>query len=123
MLLKKIGSYLNFISLNFRSLCFPYLPNRQCRLVEPSFPTVTQLDFGATIPWFLAAPYDLIYDILENNKLYYIIRKVLHQFGKKVHDRVHHYVATLEIVSVDFIDVLWLGDDCTYLFSISDFML
>ena len=47
---------------------------------------------------------------------------VSHQFGKKVYDWVHHYVTTLEIEPVDFIDVLWLGDDCIDLFSISDFM-
>ena len=41
---------------------------------------------------------------------------------KKFHDRIHHYAATLEIEPVDFTDVLWLGDDCTYLFSISNFM-
>ena len=39
------------------------MPNCQFRLVAPSFPIVTQSDFGATIPWFLDAPYDLIYDI------------------------------------------------------------
>ena len=63
MLLKKFGSDITFNSLIFRSLSSLDLPNCQCRLVAPSFPTVTQLDFGATIPWFLAAPYDLIYDI------------------------------------------------------------
>ena len=89
LLLKKFGSDITFISSNFRSLCSLDLPNCQCRLVEPSIPTVTQLDFGATIPWLLSAPYDLISDISDPNKLYYRIRKVSHHFGKKVHDRVH----------------------------------
>ena len=69
-----------------------------------------------------AAPYELIYNISEPHKLYYRIRKVSHQFGNKFHDRVHHYATTLEIEPADFIDVLWLGDDCRYIFSISDFM-
>ena len=43
---------------------------------------------------------------------------VSHQFGNKVYDWVHHYAATLEIELVDFIDVLWLGDDCIDLFFI-----
>ena len=42
---------------------------------------------------------------------------------KKVYDWVHHYAATLEIVHVDFIDVLRLGDDCADIFCISYFML
>ena len=122
LFLHAFGSYITFIRSYFRSLYSPNLPNCQCRLVAPSFPTVTQPDFGDTIPWLFDSPYELISDILEPRKLYYMIRKVSHQFGKKVHDRVHHYAATLEIEPVDFIDVLWLGDDCTYLFSISDFM-
>ena len=99
----------------------PDLLSCQCRLVEPCFPTVTQPDFGATIPWFLPTPYDLMSDISDPNKLYYVIINFSHQFGK-VHDRAHHYAATLEIVPAHFIDDLWLGYDCTYLFSISDFM-
>ena len=83
---------------------------------------MTQLNFGATIPWLLVAPYDLISDISEPHKLYYIIINVSRHFGKKVHDWVHHYVATLEIELIDFIDVLWLGYDCTDLLSIYDFM-
>ena len=109
--------------MNFRTLYSPDFPNCQCRLVAPSFPTVTQPDFGATIPWLLADPYDLIYDISEPHKLYYRIIKVSHHFGKKVHDRFHHYGATLEIEPINFADVLWLGDDCIDLFSISDFIL
>ena len=85
MMLKIFGSDITFISSNFRSLYSPYFPNCQCRLVAPSFPTVTQPDFGATLPWFFAAPYHLISDISEPNNLYYRIRKVSHQFGKKVH--------------------------------------
>ena len=34
---------------------------------------------------------------------------------------VHHYAAAQEIEPIDFLDVLWLGDDSTYLFSISNF--
>ena len=52
LLLKTFGFDITFISLNFRSLCSPYFPNCQCRLVAPSFPTVTQPDFGANITWF-----------------------------------------------------------------------
>ena len=47
---------------------------------------------------------------------------ISHHFGKNVHDRVHHYATTLEIEPGDFIDFLCLGDGCTYLFSIFDFM-
>ena len=107
---------------NFRSLYSPYFPNCQCRLVAPSFSTVTQPDFGFTIPWLFVAPYDIISGISDPNNLYYINRKVSHQFGKKFHDRVHHYAAKLVIVPSNFIDVFWLGDDCADLFSISDFM-
>ena len=98
------------------------MPNCQCRPVAPSFPTVTQPYFGATIPWLLASPYDLFFYISESHNLYYRIGKVSHQFGKKVRDQVHHYAATLEIEPADFIDILWLRDYCTDLFSISDFM-
>ena len=56
-------SDITFISFNFRSLCSPYLLNCQYRLVEPSFPTVTQHVFGSTIPWLFSTSYDLIYDI------------------------------------------------------------
>ena len=77
-MLKTFGSDINFISSNFRSLCSLDLPNCQCRLVEPSFPTATQPDFGATIPWLVSAPYDLIYDILEPHNIYYKILNVLH---------------------------------------------
>ena len=108
--------------MNFRSLCSPYFPNCQCRLVEPSFPIVTQPDFGATIPWFLAVTHELISDISEPHKLYYKIIKVSYQFGKKVYDWIHHYAVTLDIEPTNFIDVIWLGDDCTYLFSIYEFM-
>ena len=73
-------------------------PNCQCRLVEPSFPTIAQPYLASTKPWFLANPYDLISDISEPHKLYYRIRNFLHQFGKKVHDRVHHYAVRLESV-------------------------
>ena len=83
---------------------------------------MTQPDFGDTIPWFLSAPYELIYDISEPHNMYYRIIKVSYQFGKKVHDHVRHYEATLEIEPVDFIDVIWLRDDCIDLFSISDFI-
>ena len=113
MFLKTFGYDITFIRSNFRSLCLLDFPNCQCRLVEPSFPIVTQPDFGATIPWFLAVTHELISDISEPHKLYYIIIKVLHQFVKKVHDRVQHYVATLENVPAEFINVIWLGDDCT----------
>ena len=68
------------------------------------------------------APYELISDISEPHNLYYKTIKVSHHFWKKVHDQVHHYATTLEIEPVEFIDVLWLGDDCTDLFSISNFM-
>ena len=122
LLLQTFGTDITFISSNFRSLCSPDLSNFQCRLVEPSIPIVTRPNFGATIPWLLAAPYELISDISEPNNLYYIIIKVSHKFGKKVHDQVHQYAAKLEIVSANLIDVIWLGDDCTDLFSISDFM-
>ena len=64
MFLHTFGSDITFIKSNFRSLYSPYLPNCQCRLVAPSFPTVTQPDFGATIPWFIDDPCELIYDIL-----------------------------------------------------------
>ena len=100
----------------------PDFPNWQYRPVEPSFPIVTQLVFGATIPWLIVSPYELIFDISETNNIYYRIIKVSLQFGKNIHDRVHHYAATLEIEPINFIDVLWLGDYCTYLFSIYDFM-
>ena len=50
---------------NFRSLCSRDFSNYQCRLVAPTFPIVTQPDFGATIPWFIAALYELISDISE----------------------------------------------------------
>ena len=83
---------------------------------------VTQPDFGATIPWLIADPYELIYNISEPHKIYYRIRKVSHQLRKKVHDQIHHCATTLEIEPANFIDVLWLGDDCTNLLSISDFM-
>ena len=121
-MIKKIVSDITFIRSNFRSLCSPGFPNCQFRLVAPSFPTVTQPDFGATITWFIDAPCDLVYYISEPHKLYYLIRKVSHHFGKKVHDQVHHYAATLEIELAHFIDVLWLGDDWTYIFYIYDFM-
>ena len=114
IILKTFFSDITFIRSNFRSLCSLYFPNCQCRLVAPSFPTVTQPDFGSTIPWFLAAPDDLIYYISEPNNIYYRIIKVSHHFGKKVHDQVHHYAAKLEIVPPNFIDVLWLGHYCTY---------
>ena len=78
LLLHTFGYDITFIRSNFRSLWSPNLPNCQCRLVAPSFPTVTQPDFGATIPWLFVAPYDLISDISEPNKLYYRIRKVSH---------------------------------------------
>ena len=58
---------------------------------------MTQLHFGATIPWLFVAPYELISDISETRDLHYIIRQVSHQFGKKVDDWVHHYATTLEI--------------------------
>ena len=121
-MIKKIGSDITFIRSNFRSLCSPGFPNCQFRLVAPSFPTVTQPDFGATIPWFLSTPYELISDTLQPHKIYYIIIYVSHHFGKKVHDRVHHYTAKLEIVPANFIDAFLLRDDCTDLFSISNFM-
>ena len=70
IMLKTFGPDITFISSNFRYLCSPDFPNCQCRLVEPSIPTVTQPDFGATIPWFISATYDLIYDILEPNNIY-----------------------------------------------------
>ena len=69
-LLKKLGSDITFIRSNFRPLCSPDLPNCQCRLVAPRFPTVTQQDFGATIPLLLASPYELIYDISEPHNIY-----------------------------------------------------
>ena len=71
MLLQTFGSDITFISSNFRSFCSPDFPNCPCRLVEPSIPTVPQLVFGATIPWFLASPYDLIYDISDLCNNYY----------------------------------------------------
>ena len=70
LLLHSFGSYITFIISIFRSLYSPYFPNCQCRLVAPSFPTVTQPNFGATIPWLFAAPYELIYDISEPHKIY-----------------------------------------------------
>ena len=113
MIFHTFGYDITFIRSNFIS-CSPNFPNCQCRLVAPSFPTVTQPYFGATITWLISSPYELNSDISEIHKLYYIIIKVLHQFGKKVHDQVHHYAAKLEIVPPNFIDVLWLGHYCTY---------
>ena len=122
IILHIFGSDITFIRSNFRSLYSLDFPNCQCRLVAPSFPTVTQLDFGATIPWLLAAPYELIFGTLDPHKNYYRIIKLSHQFGKTVHDRVHHYATTLKIVPTNFNDALLLADDCTDLFSIYDFM-
>ena len=97
MMLKTFLSDTTFIISNSISLYSPYFPNCQCRLVAISFPTVTQPDFGASIPWFFDYKYELISYISEPHNIYYIIRKVSHQFGKKVHDQVHHYATTLEI--------------------------
>ena len=63
MFLHTYGSDITFIRSNFRTLYSLDFLNSQCRLVEPSFPTVTQPDFGATIPWLFSTSYDLIYDI------------------------------------------------------------
>ena len=62
---------------NFRSLYSLDFSNCQCRLVAPSFPTVTQPDFGGTIPWLFSSPYELYSDISEPQKLHYIIIKVV----------------------------------------------
>ena len=62
-MLHTFGYYITVIMSNFISLCSLDFPNCQCRLVAPSFPTMTQPYFEATIPWLFAAPYDLIYDI------------------------------------------------------------
>ena len=53
ILLIKFGLDITFISSNFRSLCSLDFPNCQCRLVEPSFHTVTQMDIEATIALLL----------------------------------------------------------------------
>ena len=71
IILRTFGSDITFISSNFRSLYSPYFPNCQCRLVAPSFPIVTQPDFGDTIPWLFVAPYDLNYNIPKPHKLHY----------------------------------------------------
>ena len=76
MLLHTFLSDITFIMSNFRSLYSPYFPNCQCRLVAPSFSTVTQPDFGFTIPWFFDDTYELNCDILDHNEIYYIIIKV-----------------------------------------------
>ena len=78
LILHTFWYYITFIRSNFRSLLSPYFPNCQCRLVAPTFPTVTQPNFGATLPWLFPAPYHLISDILDHHNIYYIIINFSH---------------------------------------------
>ena len=77
------GSDITIIGSNLRYLYSPFSFNCQCVPVVHFVPTVTLPYFGATIPWLFSAPYDSYSGISQPHELFFKLRKVLHQFGKK----------------------------------------
>ena len=61
---------------------------------------------GDTITMIFYALYDSYSDISEPHELSYRVRKAFHQFGKKMHDLIHHMAATQEYDFVESFDAL-----------------
>ena len=75
---------------------------------------------GDTIPLIFYAVYDFYFDILETHEICYIVMKVLHQIGKRIHDLIHDMAATHEADFVESFDALW-ERVCKDIFSIIDY--
>ena len=80
---------------DFNSIYHSDLLIHQFYPVAHPFTIMDLYNHGDTIPLVFAAPYDNNYDISESLKPHFRIRKVLHQFERKIYDIVHHF-ATIQ---------------------------
>ena len=86
-----------YFSTHGSTLKSPYLPgslNCNCDLVSHSSLSMDPLSHGDTIHLMFYAVYDIYYDILELHEIFYIVLKVIHQIGRKIHGFIHDMEAT-----------------------------
>ena len=102
----------------------PYPPgsfNYQCDLVAPSSLSMNPFAHGDTIRLIFSVVYDIYSDILEPHELCYIVMKVVHQIGKKIHGLIHDMEATHEADFVESFEALCEGV-CRDILSIIDYV-